>query len=87
MEKEEIQIKLTLSDVVTSLSAVDVPNGVTQNIVDDSLSGSIGIVPIRVTNLFNDLTYIFKVGINSVSTEDTNIIRQITQQGIEKVRI
>lgn len=87
LSKEEIQIKLTLSDVVASLSAVDVPNGVTQNIVDDSLSGSIGIVPIRVTNLFNDLTYIFKVGINSVSTEDTNIIRQITQQGIEKVRI
>ena len=84
--KDEIQFKLTLADVVASLSAVDVPNGITQAIVDDSISGSIGIVPVKVTNLFNDLTYVFRVGINSDVNRDTDFIRQITQQGVEKVR-
>ena len=83
LESATIQLNLTLASVVRSLSAV--AGDVTLQMVEDSASGSIGIVPINVTNLFNDVTYIFRVGINAVDTKDTDLIRQITQQGVEKI--
>ena len=47
---------------------------------------SIGIVPIRITNLFNNETTIFRVGINADSTKDTDLIRQIQEQGGTKIQ-
>ena len=67
-----------LSDGVRALTGEE---RVSQSIVDKTVSGSIGIVPIRITNLFNNETTIFRVGINSDSTKDTEIIRQIQEQG------
>lgn len=84
LPKEEIQFKLVLADVVTSLSAV--AGNVTQSMVENSISGSLGVVPIKITNLFNNLGYIIRVAINSDSSRDTDFIRQINQQGVEKVR-
>lgn len=83
LPSSEIQFKLVLADVVRSLSAA--AGSVTQEMVDNSASGSLGIVPISITNLFNNLSYIIKIGINSDSLKDTDFIRQITQQGIQKV--
>ena len=86
LENEDIQFKLTLNDVVTSLSAVNGGRGVTQLIVNDTISGSIGIVPVKVVNLFNNSTYVFRIGINSDTNRDRDLITQITQQGVEKIR-
>jgi len=84
LDTKNVRFLLKLSDVVTSLSAVG--GSVTQAIVDDTVSGSLGIVPIKVNNLFNNKSYIFRVAINSDSTKDTDFIRQITQTGIEKLQ-
>lgn len=85
LDNEDIQFKITLHDVVTSLSAVNGGRSVTQLIVNDTISGSIGIVPVKITNLFNDATYVFRVGINSDTNRDRDLITQITQQGVEKL--
>ena len=53
--------------------------------VNESVSGSLGIVPIRIVNLFNNDTQIVRVAINSDSTKDQNLIREIENQGGEKV--
>ena len=84
LETKNVQFLLKLSDVVSSLSAV--AGDVTLKMVEDSVSGSIGIVPIKINNLFNNRSYIFNVAINSDSTKDTDFIRQITETGIESVR-
>ena len=59
---------------------------ITQQVVDETVSGSLGIVPLRITNLFNNSTTIFRVGINSDSDKDTEIIRQIADQGGVKIQ-
>ena len=83
LDSSNIQFILKLNDVVTSLTAA--AGNVTQEMVDDSATGSIGIVPIKINNLFNNKSYIFRVAINSDSTKDTDFIRQISQIGVEKV--
>jgi hypothetical protein len=85
LEVEEVQFKLTLNDVVTSLSAINGARSITQLQVNNSISGSIGIVPITVVNLFNNNSYVFRVGINSDTNRETDLITQITKQGVEKV--
>ena len=85
LEIEEVQFKLTLHDVVTSLSAVNAPRSISLLQVEDSISGSVGVVPITVVNLFNNNSYVFRVGINSDTNRDTDLIAQITKQGVEKV--
>jgi len=86
LEIEEIQFNLTLHDVVTSLSAINGGRSITQLVVNDTISGSIGIVPITVVNLFNNDSYVFRVGINADTNRDTDLITQITRQGVEKVQ-
>ena len=81
LETEAVEFELRLARVITSLSAVNVAANVTQARVDDSSSGSIGIVPIRIVNLFNNDTNVFRVAINSDSTKDTEFIRQLSDQG------
>ena len=81
LETGNVEFELRLSDGVRSLTAIDVARNITQNVVDITVSGSIGIVPIRITNLFNNETTIFRVGINSDSLKDTDLIRQIQEQG------
>jgi hypothetical protein len=86
LDIEEVQFKLTLHDVVTSLSAINGGRSITQLQVDNSISGSVGIVPITVVNLFNNNSYVFRVGINADTNRDTDLITQITRQGVEKVQ-
>jgi hypothetical protein len=86
LENDEIQFRLTLPDVVTSLSAINGARGIIQTQVDNSISGSIGIIPIRVVNLFNNNSYVFRIGINSDTNRETDLIAQITKQGVEKVQ-
>ena len=81
LETGNVEFELRLSDGIRSLTAIDVARNITQNVVDITVSGSIGIVPIRITNLFNNETTIFRVGINSDSTKDSDLIRQIQEQG------
>ena len=45
-----------------------------------------GIVPLRITNLFNNSTTVFRVGINSDSDKDTDIIRSLADQGGVKIQ-
>ena len=45
-----------------------------------------GIVPLRITNLFDNTTTVFRIGINSDSTKDTDFIRQIANQGGVKIQ-
>ena len=85
LETEAVEFELRLARVITSLSAVNVAAGVTQARVDDSGSGSIGIVPIRIVNLFNNDANVFRVAINTDSTKDTEFIRQLSDQGGVKV--
>tara|TARA_Y100000310_G_C20703883_1_gene832809 strand:- start:10162 stop:13512 length:3351 start_codon:yes stop_codon:yes gene_type:complete len=86
LEIEETQFKLLLHDVVTSLSAINGARGITNTHVDDSISGSVGIVPITVVNLFNNNSYVFRVGINSDTNRETDLIAQITRQGVDKIQ-
>ena len=81
LETGNIEFELRLSDGIRSLTAIDTDRSITQAVVDQTVSGSIGIVPIRITNLFNNETTIFRVGINSDSTKDSDLIRQIQEQG------
>jgi len=81
LETGNIEFELRLSDGIRSLTAIDTDRSITQAVVDQTVSGSIGIVPIRITNLFNNETTIFRVAINSDSTKDTEFIRQIQEQG------
>ena len=78
--KNDVQMRLTLANIVTSLSAVDLPN-VTQNQVDDSDQGSLGVVPIRITNLFNNNTQIVRVAINAVESKNPELLTQLASQG------
>ena len=78
LETGNDEFELRLSDGVRALTG---EGRVSQSIVNKTISGSIGIVPIRVTNLFNNETTIFRVGINSDSAKDTELIRQIQEQG------
>ena len=81
LETGNVEFELRLSDGIRSLTAIDGARNITQQVVDETVSGSIGIVPIRITNLFNNETTIFRVGINSDSLKDTDLIRQIQEQG------
>jgi hypothetical protein len=87
LETGEIEFELRLSTGIRSLTGADDNSAdplvyrTSQIIVDETASGSIGIVPIRITNLFNNETTIFRVAINSDSTKDTELIRQIQEQG------
>ena len=76
---------MRLADVVTSLTAVNVNRNVTKERCNDTVSGSIGIVPIRIVNLFNNDTQVFRVAVNADSTKDTEFIRQLTDQGGVKI--
>ena len=86
LETGNVEFELRLSDGVRSLTAIDGTRNITQQVVNETVSGSIGIVPIRITNLFNNETTIFRVGINSDSTKDTDLIRQIQEQGGAKIQ-
>ena len=85
LETPEVEFELQLADVVRALTAVNTDRGIRQNVVNETVSGSIGIVPIRIVNLFNNDTQIVRVAINSDSTRDQNLIREIENQGGEKV--
>lgn len=80
INQNDVQMKLTLANVVTSLSAVNLPD-VTQNQVDDSKQGSLGVVPIRITNLFNNNTQIVRVAINAIANDNDLILTQLANQG------
>ena len=86
LETGNIEFELRLSDGIRSLTAIDTDRQITQALVNETVSGSIGIVPIRITNLFNNETTIFRVGINSDSNKDTDLIRQIQEQGGTKIQ-
>jgi len=86
LETGNVEFELRLSDGVRSLTAIDGTRNITQQVVNETVSGSIGIVPIRITNLFNNETTIFRVGINADSTKDTDLIRQIQEQGGAKIQ-
>ena len=66
IDSDEFKMKLRLGDLVRGLSADAL-----------SLSGSIGIVPIRVTNLYSKDTRIVRVGISN----DNTIENQLASQG------
>ena len=85
LETPEIEFELQLADVVRALTAVNTSRAVSHNLVNETVSGSLGIVPIRIVNLFNNDTQIVRVAINSDSTKDQNLIREIENQGGEKV--
>jgi hypothetical protein len=80
---DDIQINLKLNRVVSTLSAV--AGTVTQLMVDGSNSGSLGIVPIRITNLFNNNTQIVRVAVNSITSNNANILTELKSQGGVKV--
>ena len=87
LETGNIEFELRLSDGIRSLTAIDTDRQITQQVVDETVSGSVGIVPIRITNLFNNETTIFRIGINADSTKDTeDLIRQIQEQGGTKIQ-
>lgn len=71
IESKDVQINLQLPTIIRSLSSDT-----------QSLSGSIGIVPIRITNLFNNNTQVVRVAI----TNDNNLVTQIANQGGVKIR-
>ena len=85
LEEESVEFELRLSDGVRALTAVNASRSITQQIVNDAVSGSLGIVPIRIVNLFNNDTQIFRVAVNNDVTKDTEFIRQLAEQGGVKV--
>ena len=85
LSEEEIEFELRLSDTVRSLTAINADRSITQGQVDQSLSGSLGIIPIRIINLFNNDTHIFRVAVNSDERKDTEFIRQLSEQGGAKL--
>lgn len=66
IKSNRVQVLLKLSDGIRALSG-DL----------NSLSGSIGIVPINITNLFNNKTQILRIAISN----DNSLVDQITNQG------
>jgi len=86
LETGDIEFELRLSDGVRSLTAIDSARNITQQVVNETVSGSVGIVPLRITNLFDNSTTVFRVGINSDSDKDTDFIRQISDQGGVKIQ-
>ena len=86
LETGTVEFELRLSDGIRSLTAINDARNISQFDVDHSTSGSIGIVPIRITNLFNNEATVFRVGINSDSTKDSDLIRQIADQGGSKIQ-
>ena len=46
-----LSFELRLSDGVRSLTGINTDRGITQALVDQSISGSLGIIPIRITNI------------------------------------
>jgi len=86
LETGDIEFELRLSDGIRSLTAIDTNRNITQQVVNETVSGSVGIVPLRITNLFNNSTTVFRVGINSDSTKDTDIIRSLADQGGVKIQ-
>jgi hypothetical protein len=83
LETGEIEFELRLSDGVRALTS---ESRIVQSLVNETSSGSLGIVPLRITNLFNNTTTVFRVGINSDSDKDTDFIRQISDQGGVKLQ-
>ena len=83
LETGEIEFELRLSDGIRALTGED---RVAQSVVDETISGSLGIVPLRITNLFNNSTTVFRVGINSDSDKDTDMIRSLSDQGGVKIQ-
>ena len=83
LETGDIEFELRVADGIRALTS---ESRVSQSMVNETASGSIGIVPIRITNLFNNSTTIFRVGINSDSDKDTDLIRQIADQGGVKIQ-
>ena len=81
LEKGDMEFELRLSNGVRSLTGINNAEGIKQEIVDETVSGSLGIVPIRITNLFNGDTTIFRIAINSDETKDTGFISQLENQG------
>ena len=81
LQKGDIEFELRLSNGVRSLTGINTDEGIKQETVDESVSGSLGIVPIRITNLFSGETTIFRIAINSDETKDTDFIRQLQNQG------
>ena len=67
---KNVQIKLQLSQDIRGLSADS-----------QSLSGTIGIVPIQITNLFNNATQILRIGIGN----DPQLVDQLLNQGGVKI--
>lgn len=61
-----VEMELELSDQVKSLSADT-----------SSLSGTLGVFPLRITNLFNNASQIVRLGIGI----DENVINQLQSQG------
>ena len=81
LEKGDIEFELRLSHGVRSLTGINNTEGIYQTIVDQTVSGSLGVVPIRITNIFSGETTIFRVAVNSDETKDTDFIRQLQNQG------
>ena len=59
LETGNVEFELRLSDGIRSLTAIDGARNITQQVVDESVSGSIGIVPIRIRYLLYNETSIF----------------------------
>ena len=68
--KGNIEFELRLSDGVRSLTGINTDRGITQALVDQSISGSLGIIPIRITNLFNNTVSVLRVAVNSDETNN-----------------
>jgi hypothetical protein len=83
LETGDIEFEIRLSDGVRALTGEE---RVSQALVDNTVSGSLGIVPLRITNLFNNSTTVFRIGINSDSTKDTDMIRSLADQGGVKIQ-
>ena len=81
LQRGDIEFELRLSNGVRSLTGINTDEGIKQETVDESISGSLGIVPIRIINLFSGETTVFRVAINSDETKDTDFIRQLQNQG------
>ena len=92
LETGDIEFELRLSDGIRALTGANDNTAdplvyrTSQTIVDNTVSGSLGIVPLRITNLFNNSTTVFRVGINSDSDKDTDIIRSLSDQGGVKIQ-
>jgi hypothetical protein len=71
LSSPKIQMRLQLSPSVLALANDDL-----------SLSGSIGIVPIKITNLFSNAAQLIRVGIGS----DNTIFEDLWNQGGVKIK-